>query len=377
VRCGLGLCLLELPDTSPVNYVNDRELSRLRSADKTVRLLLQPLGIPRMQRTHDRWQTHPDSGHNWALVLAAGNGSRLQALTTTASGVAIPKQFCSIRGEGSLLHDALRRARAVADPKRICAIVADHHRRWWQSLPLGIPASNVISQPRNRGTANGILFPLLHIVHRDPEAMLLVLPSDHYVRNEDVLAGSLRAAMTELKRDRSHVILLGITPEDADPDFGYIVVDGDSLGGISAVSEFVEKPNRATARALMARGGVWNSFIFAASAQALMRAFEARCPELVDEMRHVVTSSDSNTARARLAQLYDRLPELDFSRDILQRSPELLRVMTVPACGWSDLGTPRRVVETVRRLRYKSDASAQMPAAAFLDLAAQAVHATA
>jgi len=195
-----------------------------------------------MQRTHDRWQTHPDSGHNWALVLAAGNGSRLQALTTTASGVAIPKQFCSIRGEGSLLHDALRRARAVADPKRICAIVADHHRRWWQSLPLGIPASNVISQPRNRGTANGILFPLLHIVHRDPEAMLLVLPSDHYVRNEDVLAGSLRAAMTELKRDRSHVILLGITPEDADPDFGYIVVDGDSLGGISAVSEFVEKP---------------------------------------------------------------------------------------------------------------------------------------
>jgi len=96
-----------------------------------------------------------------------------------------------------------------------------------------------------------------------------------------------------------------------------------------------------------------------------------------DEMRHVVTSSDSNTARARLAQLYDRLPELDFSRDILQRSPELLRVMTVPACGWSDLGTPRRVVETVRRLRSTSDASAQMPAAAFLDLAAQAVHATA
>jgi len=86
---------------------------------------------------------------------------------------------------------------------------------------------------------------------------------------------------------------------------------------------------------------------------------------------------DTNQTACPGQLLYDRLPELDFSRDILQRSPELLRVMTVPACGWSDLGTPRRVVETVRRLRSTSDASAQMPAAAFLDLAAQAVHATA
>src|SRR4030095_1169598 len=131
----------------------------------------------------------------------------------------------------------------------------------------------------------------------------------------------------------SHVILLGITPDDADPDFGYVVADGDSSAGIAVVSEFVEKPNHATARALIARGGVWNSFIFAASAQTLMRAFEARCPDLVNEMRYIVTSVDPDMRRARLAELYDRLPELDFSRDILQRSPELLRVLTVPPCG--------------------------------------------
>lgn len=330
-----------------------------------------------MQRAHDSWETHWDAGHNWALVLAGGNGCRLQALTTTASGVAIPKQFCSLGGEGSLLHDALRRARAVADPEQTCAIVAEHHRRWWQALDLGIPSSNLISQPRNRGTATGILLPLLHIVHRDREATVLVLPSDHYVRNEDVLADSLRLAMAELERDRSRVILLGITPEEADPELGYIVAESDGRAGIGVVSEFVEKPNAATARALIARGGVWNSFIFAAGGQELVRAFEARCPDLVGEMRHIVTSPDSTVRRARLAQLYDRLPELDFARDVLQRSPELLRVMTVPPCGWSDLGTPKRVVETVNRFGCASRAAGWPQEATFLNLAAQSAHAKA
>lgn len=320
-------------------------------------------------QAHDRWETHWDAGHNWALVLAAGEGSRLQALTMTASGVAIPKQFCSLGREPSLLHDALRRARVVADPQHTCAIVAEYHRRWWQPLQLGIPASNLIPQPRNRGTATGILLPLLHIVHRDPEATLLVLPSDHYVRNEDILADSLRAAMLELEHERSHVILLGITPDEPDPELGYIVAEGDSRNSVGAVSEFVEKPNFATARALIARGGVWNSFIFAANGQALLRAFEARCPDLVGEMRHIVTSTNSSMRRARLAQLYEELPALDFSRDVLQRSPELLRVMTVPPCGWSDLGTPKRVVQTVSRFRSESTAAGPARAASFLDLA--------
>lgn len=321
-----------------------------------------------MQR-HDRWETHWDAGHNWALVLAAGEGSRLQALTTTASGVAIPKQFCSLGAEPSLLHDALRRARVVADPQRTCAIVAEHHRRWWQPLHLGIPASNLILQPRNRGTAVGILLPLLHIVHRDPQASLLVLPSDHYVRNEHILAQSLRAVMLELEHERSHVILLGITPDEPDPELGYIVAAGDRDEAIRTVSEFVEKPNVAAARALIARGGLWNSFIFAGNGQALLRAFEVRCPDLVGEMRYIVSSMDSSMRSARLAQLYEQVPTLDFSRDILQRSPEMLRVMTVPACGWTDLGTPKRVLQTVSRFRSRFSAAGPARAASFLDLA--------
>jgi mannose-1-phosphate guanylyltransferase len=323
-----------------------------------------------MSHAQNRWEPHLDTGHDWALVLAAGEGSRLRTLTTTASGIAIPKQFCSMGGGESLLHSALRRAQRVVPRARTCAVVAEQHRRWWQALPLNISAQNLTSQPRNRGTANGILLPLLRIVHRDPDATLLILPSDHYVRNEEVLASSLRQAIASA-RDTDHLVLLGFTPDEPDPELGYIVGDGADAADIRKVKAFVEKPDAATARELMGRGGRWNSFIFAASARSLLRAFEERSPELVKEMQDIITASEgSKQLDARLSELYARLPELDFSRDVLQRAPSSLRVLTVPPCGWSDLGTPRRVVETVNRYapRYAPapEASGMM---AFLDLA--------
>ncbi len=305
-----------------------------------------------MPASQQRWNTQWDAGHNWALVLAAGEGSRLQALTTTASGVAVPKQFCSMGGDDSLVVAALRRAREVAAAGRTCAIVAEHHRRWWQPLSLGIPGENVIAQPRSRGTATGILLPLLQIAHRDPNATLLVLPSDHYVRNEEVLASSLRSAMLQAQRQPDRIILLGVTPEEADTELGYIVAEGDNTSGARAVSQFVEKPTAAAARELLARGGVWNSFIFAVKVRTLLRVFEMRCPEVVAQMRRIV-AEPSQTVRT---ELFERLPRLDFSQDILQSSLPSLSVLTVPPCGWSDMGTPRRVQATFSRYGFASNA---------------------
>jgi hypothetical protein len=115
-----------------------------------------------------------------------------------------------------------------------------------------------------------------------------------------------------------------------------------------------------------------NSFIFAAGGQALLRAFEARCPDLIAEMRAVVTAS-AGCLRARLAGLYERLPELDFSRDILQRSPSLLRVLSVPRCGWSDLGIPRRVGAAVAqgKVLHRVRVAVSPGAWGFVDLAAR------
>lgn len=170
--------------------------------------------------SRERWETHWDAGHNWALILAGGDGTRLQSLTRMASGIAVPKQFCSLGRSGSLLHDAVTRASWVTSPERTTVVVSEHHRRWWQGLDLRVPARNLLNQPSNRGTAQGILLPLLRILQRDPEASLLVLPSDHYVSNEPVLGASLREAMREVARRPDGILLLGMTAEEPDPELG-------------------------------------------------------------------------------------------------------------------------------------------------------------
>lgn len=301
---------------------------------------------------------HPD--HRWALVLAAGDGRRLQGLTQTATGAVVPKQFCSLNGGLSFLEETVRRAETVVPREQVCAIVAAAHQHHWSRHLDSLPPRNVIAQPCNRGTAIGILLPLLHILERDPKARIVLLPSDHYVRSEARLTAALRAAISAGTVSDAGIVLLGIEPCAPDPELGYIVPHRDSRSRYATVERFVEKPSRADAEKLIERGALWNAFIIAADATALLRLFQQRCPEIVREMRRLIKRADTHHCSEVLAKLYDGLPNLDFSREILQRQEQHLRVLAVPECGWSDLGTPERVAEALRDLPTLTHVAARM-----------------
>jgi mannose-1-phosphate guanylyltransferase len=306
----------------------------------------------------------------WALVLAAGEGSRLRALTTHR-GVAVPKQFCSLAGGPSLLEEAILRAEAIVPRQRVCMVVAEQHRAWWEPTLRFMPRQNVIVQPQNRGTAIGLLLPLLHIAQRDPQARVVILPSDHYVRDEAVLARALRRAANRLANDPGNLWLLGISPEEADPELGYILPGGRDESGALHVAQFVEKPPMTLARQMIERGGLWNAFILAGSVERIVAMFAQRYPELLSDMRRVVQLDAGSPDQAvATGDLYPRLPELDFSRHVLEGSEAMLRVLPVPACGWSDLGTPRRVSEALRRIAANG-AAMREDSSRYLNLAAQ------
>lgn len=311
-----------------------------------------------------------ETNNTWALVLAAGEGSRLRSLTTAPSGTPVPKQFCSLFDGPPLLHEALRRAHALTEQVRTCAIVAEQHRQWWEDALAPLPAENVIVQPRNCGTAIGILLPLLQILARDPKANLVLLPSDHLVRQEAVLAEALRAALDQLQR-RHEVLLMGIEPEEADPELGYIVPGKSDGRGAMAVARFVEKPLLAQTRELIRAGALWNAFIVVASGQALLELFRARIPEIVAAMEVAVAQERRQPGCGAVAALYEDLPVVDFSRDIVAGQESSFRVLAVPQCGWSDLGTPKRVEQALRRGPRPGATARLRSGVAFLSLAAQ------
>ncbi len=275
--------------------------------------------------------------NTWAIVLAAGDGTRLQELTTER-GVSRPKQYCSLRGGRSLLQTALARAGRVVPRERTLVVVAAQHRRFWSADLAGFPERNIVVQPRNRGTSAGILLPLLEVLARDAEARLALLPSDHEVALESVIASSMGRVLDALAGPHPGVTLLGISPDGPESDYGWIV---PAAPGDLRVARFVEKPEPVLARELLANGGVWNSFLLAATGASLLELFERRLPTLVARFREAFASPTD--LAARVEDLYAALPASDFSRDVLQGSEEHLRLQVVPPCGWTDLGTPDRV----------------------------------
>jgi mannose-1-phosphate guanylyltransferase len=295
--------------------------------------------------------THPV--HTWALVLAGGEGSRLQGLTRNVHGVVVPKQFCSLQGGPSLLQEALQRAATVASTQRVSTVVAAQHRQWWTSMLGLVRPKNIFVQPHNRGTAHGILLPLLRIEAMDPDAVVVLLPADHHLREEEILVESLREAADLANAERDSIYLLGIEPEEADPELGYVLPASRARRGPALVSRFVEKPTSIQARAMIDQGALWNSFIMAASARALLNLFDSS----FETARNAMQTLDG----AQLDEAYQHLRAVDFSRDVLAGNESTLRVLPVPQCGWSDLGTASRVESTLRRLKEEAKGPTSRP----------------
>jgi mannose-1-phosphate guanylyltransferase len=315
--------------------------------------------------------------NTWAVVLAGGDGNRLRELTTTTTGEVIPKQFCSLHSDTCLLQDAIKRAHAVAPTQHICSVVAAQHRRWWGHALQSLPAQNIFAQPENRGTAHGVLFPLLQIERRAPNSVVLLLPADHYVSDETTMVRSLRAA-TNLAADNDGLVyLLGVEPDHPDQELGYIVPSERCRDAPAGVVRFVEKPPAEAARALLSEGALWNTFIVAGSVRALLNLFEGHFVSTMRAMRQAIDLAHSEpVGSVALELLYTDLESRDFSRDVLKRHDQMLQVLRVPRCGWTDLGTPKRVEETVRSL---APVTGTAPATAgagpmYLDLASTLRH---
>jgi mannose-1-phosphate guanylyltransferase len=210
--------------------------------------------------------------------------------------------------------------------------------------------ANVVVQPRNCGTAVGILLPLLHLARRDPRARVVLLPSDHFVEDERTLARALRGAMIDAASYSDDVLLLGIRPDVADPELGYLVPGRQGGMGLAPVAHFAEKPSRRDLESLLA-------------------LYERRFPEVLTALDLALEREQAGDLRA-VTELYERLPTIDFSKHLLQGQERYLRAVVVPPCGWSDLGTPHRVAAALRQRPASRFVRERVPAA-ILDLAAQ------
>jgi mannose-1-phosphate guanylyltransferase len=205
---------------------------------------------------------------------------------------------------------------------------------------------------------------LVRIAERDPDATVVMLPADHYLSDEDVLVQTLREVALLASANRDSIYLLGMQPDEPDTELGYILPAQRSTDRPVGVLRFIEKPPLGRAQSLLQQGALWNSFIMAGTAAALLRLFDARFDGAIEAMR--------SAGAPALESLYEQLRDVDFSRDVLQGNESVLQVLAVPNCGWTDLGTPKRIGITLQRILEAETTSPHRPyVAPHLNLAHQ------
>jgi mannose-1-phosphate guanylyltransferase len=280
----------------------------------------------------------------WTVVLAGGDGVRLRQLTRALHGEELPKQFALIHGGTSLLQATVARAKRWSAPERIVVVVAHEREALARAQLRDYGPVHLAVQPCNRGTGPGVLLPLSHVLAMDPSAHVVILPSDHYVRDEAPFEQSIRAAIAA---SEEQIALIGAVPDHAETQYGWMVrgVRPDVEGHV--VECFCEKPPANVAQQLLRDGALWNTFVMAGSVQRFWSLASQHLPQQASRFETYLTALNGPEERMALRALYARMPVADFSRDVLERARDL-RLVPLRTCGWSDWGTPERVLHSLR-----------------------------
>ena len=290
----------------------------------------------------------------WAVILAGGDGTRLQSMTRAITGDSRPKQFVPVIGGATLLDQTRRRVALSVIPGHTFIVVTQKHRAFYKSLAQHISPSLLLQQPTNKGTAPAILYSLLRVATRSPKAIVALFPSDHFFADDEEFMSHIDTAFDAVETQPETVTLLGITPTTAEKEYGWIEpqrsILGSAVRSITRVKRFWEKPGASLASSLMERGCLWNSFVMVGRVDAMLRMTQAALPELCADFATLAPGFES----AALVELYSRINDSNFSHEVLAQRPQDLAVMRVGDVGWSDVGEPSRVLVTLAHLGIQS-----------------------
>lgn len=276
------------------------------------------------------------------LILAGGGGTRLWPLSRSDS----PKQFQPLLNNKSLLQETADRAKKIANWSDIYVIAPKKYKQQVQEHLKEIPVQNIILEPSAMNTAPAIGLAAMHLAKKDPKEVIAVLPSDHFIKDEEQFIQILKRA-ENIAAKGTHLVTLGIMPTHPETGYGYIKAEKMFEKGSFLVERFLEKPDKKTAQKFVNSGEhFWNSGMFIWRADTILKAFQNLMPGTYKALEETLVALESgDDEKAVIA--FEKTEKTSIDYGIMEGSKNIL---VIPASfGWSDLGsfiTLKKILKT-------------------------------
>lgn len=298
----------------------------------------------------------PMNNHSalWSIVLAGGEGTRIGSFVQRWLGKQKPKQFCTFVGTRSLLQHTLDRAARLAPAERAVLVVAQTHCQEAMTQLNGREVGTLLFQPVNRDTAAGVFLPLTYIRAQDPQATVVIYPSDHFVFPEETFLDHVQQAVLAAEQLKHRIVLLGVAPDRLELDYGWIV-PGKRLvhprrTPVQTVLRFLEKPTAPQADEAMSKNALWNTMVMTAKVDTFWQLGRQCFPDLMERFERLGCAIGTSEESRVLEEIYLNMPSRNFSSDLLQQRPERVVVIELTDVLWSDWGRPERIADALRRI---------------------------
>lgn len=284
------------------------------------------------------------SSHNYVFIMAGGVGSRFWPKSRNA----YPKQFIDILGIGkSLLQLTYERFLKLCPSENIFVVTNAEYRHLIIAQLPGIIPDNILCEPSRNNTAPCIAYSAFRLFAHDPQACMVVAPSDHFIMYEDVFIRNIEASL-KIVSEKNILLTLGISPTRPDTGYGYIRFDKQSQADIYKVAQFTEKPVYAKAVEFVNEGNyLWNAGIFIWNVQTVLDAFEYVAPEIYDLFNKGRSCYNTKDEQSFIDANYPQSPNTSIDYAIMEKADN---VYTMPVdFGWSDLGTWSSLYEVAEK----------------------------